>query len=217
MPSSKNQDYVVEKIVSKRTNGKGQVFYLIKWKGYSSADNTWEPESNVNNCPDLVKEFEAEQANTSENRTSARSTRSSLPVSTKLNNEDTDSSEDISKRSSRKRLPSVNSDTSENEDENDHDFVTRAIIKSRASSKRLRNSPPKSKNTKVSIYKTDNDMLDLVKIDEILDVRRNKKNNTIEYHIQVKQKDKKSIWVDSNRIKNDYAQEVIDFLEEKYV
>jgi hypothetical protein len=33
MSSSKNKDYDVEKIVSKRTDSKGRIFYLIKWKG----------------------------------------------------------------------------------------------------------------------------------------------------------------------------------------
>ena len=30
--------------------------YLIKWKGYAEAHNSWEPEENVN-APELVKEF----------------------------------------------------------------------------------------------------------------------------------------------------------------
>ena len=32
--------------------------YLIKWKGYSSKYNTWEPRSNIN--PELIKDFELE-------------------------------------------------------------------------------------------------------------------------------------------------------------
>ena len=33
--------YVVEKVVDKRKRG-GQIEYLIKWKDYDDADNTWE-------------------------------------------------------------------------------------------------------------------------------------------------------------------------------
>jgi len=62
MPSSKTNDYAVEKILEKRISGNGRPVYLVKWKGYSSSDNTWEPESHVANCQDLVKAFEAEEA-----------------------------------------------------------------------------------------------------------------------------------------------------------
>ena len=46
MPTS-HDEYEVEAIVGRRNNN-GRVEYLIKWKGYSDTDNTWEPESNLN-------------------------------------------------------------------------------------------------------------------------------------------------------------------------
>lgn len=80
MNGSNNDDYDVEKIVNRRikngrvcgfnfhfTNFKYMVLittkvwllqteYLLKWLGYSSYHNTWEPEENLS-CPDLMNDF----------------------------------------------------------------------------------------------------------------------------------------------------------------
>lgn len=47
--------FSVEKIVCKQVVG-GKTQYLLKWKGYDSDENTWEPEENLD-CQDLLDEF----------------------------------------------------------------------------------------------------------------------------------------------------------------
>lgn len=34
--------------------------YLVKWKGYSADDNTWEPRTNLSGCAAILKTYEAE-------------------------------------------------------------------------------------------------------------------------------------------------------------
>ncbi len=52
------KEYVVEKILSRKTVD-GVDYYLLKWKGYPSSSNTWEPRQNLSNCGLLLQEFEA--------------------------------------------------------------------------------------------------------------------------------------------------------------
>src|SRR5580692_8105039 len=51
------EEYEVELIISHRYHGKRrQLQYLIQWKGYSAADDTWEPADQVH-APDLVRKY----------------------------------------------------------------------------------------------------------------------------------------------------------------
>ncbi|KAI5647664.1 hypothetical protein M9H77_33669 [Catharanthus roseus] len=49
--------YEIEAVRKKRVR-KGQVQYLIKWRGWSEAANTWEPVDNLLSCSDYIHAFE---------------------------------------------------------------------------------------------------------------------------------------------------------------
>ncbi|KAI6224241.1 Chromobox protein-like protein 1 [Aphelenchoides fujianensis] len=73
----KKPQFVVEKIMGKRTLKTGQVEYRIKWKGYDHSDNSWEPAKNCD-CPELIEAFEeSEAAKKTNGRSSLSSSRAS--------------------------------------------------------------------------------------------------------------------------------------------
>ena len=50
------EEYKVEAVIGHQ--GKpGQQTFLIRWKGYSTAEDTWEPKCNVGNAKSLIKEY----------------------------------------------------------------------------------------------------------------------------------------------------------------
>jgi len=53
--NEEEEEYTVEKILDVKVE-RGQKYYLIKWEGYSSDDNTWENENDCD-CKDLIEEF----------------------------------------------------------------------------------------------------------------------------------------------------------------
>lgn len=49
-------EYEVEKIVEMNQKKNGKRDFLVHWKGFSSREDTWEPEDNLN-CKDLIKKY----------------------------------------------------------------------------------------------------------------------------------------------------------------
>ncbi|CAF1054517.1 unnamed protein product [Rotaria sordida] len=235
MSPLKSKDYDVEKILSKRINGKGRTFYLIKWKGYSTSHNTWEPKDNVTNCQDLIKEFEAEEekknksknlnSNESQGQINIRSTRSSGILTPKQSTNKNErytrrSNRDLPTRQHNKRVSSyegmfTDDEDDDEEDENDNGFIEKRSSRSATSKRSRKNTTDTDATSSIESYDS-GDILDISKLDQILDVRRNKQNNIVEYYIQVKN-NKKPLWMNSNRLTEDYSQQVVDFLEEKFV
>jgi hypothetical protein len=52
------KEYEVERIIDKKIKH-GKPYYMIKWKGYPSSDNSWEPLRHLEHCDDLVQAFES--------------------------------------------------------------------------------------------------------------------------------------------------------------
>ncbi|NXM03836.1 MPP8 phase, partial [Tyrannus savana] len=48
--------FEVEKILDVKTEG-GKVLYKVRWKGYTSDDDTWEPEAHLEDCKEVLLEF----------------------------------------------------------------------------------------------------------------------------------------------------------------
>lgn len=62
-PESSEPEYEVEAIIEQRIrNGRNE--YLIKWKGYSATENTWEPTKHLQSCRNMIKRFHQDQQRT---------------------------------------------------------------------------------------------------------------------------------------------------------
>ncbi|XP_058403777.1 M-phase phosphoprotein 8 isoform X4 [Diceros bicornis minor] len=48
--------FEVEKILDMKTEG-GTILYKVRWKGYTSDDDTWEPEVHLEDCKEVLLEF----------------------------------------------------------------------------------------------------------------------------------------------------------------
>jgi hypothetical protein len=73
------EEHEVEFITWHRLCGCSQQ-YLVKWKGYSTVDNMWEPESNLEHAAELLKEYKTDTRYNSSANSLPMSTPSSAPV-----------------------------------------------------------------------------------------------------------------------------------------
>ena len=55
-----DEEYVVESIIASKIV-KGREQFLVKWKGYSEDESTWEPEQNLENAHDALAVFRAKK------------------------------------------------------------------------------------------------------------------------------------------------------------
>lgn len=57
----------VEEVLDKRVVRRGRkncIEYLVKWKGYADYENTWEPDSNLQQAQEKIKQYQAKQRRT---------------------------------------------------------------------------------------------------------------------------------------------------------
>ena len=52
----KDQKNMVENILRHRRKGKGYS-YLIRWKGYTANDDSWEPEKNLEHAEEVLENY----------------------------------------------------------------------------------------------------------------------------------------------------------------
>lgn len=130
--SGAEDEYVVEKILEKKIT-KGKVHYFLKWKGYPSSDNTWEPKDNLD-CPELIEAFEEELARKTDSKKKAGRAKSVV------NEPKATSSRVIKKTTAKRKKRAADSDSDNDSIHLDSDSDTKSSHNSRSTNvtKRLK-------------------------------------------------------------------------------
>src|SRR5262249_11356356 len=55
-PETEDRSYEVNRIVDHKDNRRGRQ-YFVHWEGYPSSEDSWEPEHNLRDAPEAVKEY----------------------------------------------------------------------------------------------------------------------------------------------------------------
>ena len=180
--------------------------------GYSSSENTWEPESHVNNCQALIQAFENEQA---KKKQSSPSTRRSNGLPSKENRRTSRSRSRHSTTKQRMSNNQANQSLLTDDEEEEDAVVGRKRPNSKASPRRSCPSAYGKQKGDASSDKKDEQVLDTVKIESIVDSRRNRLTNQVEY--QVHAKSRKNFWISSDALAKANAEKIIQYFEKNYV
>jgi hypothetical protein len=57
LTSTGTEEYEVERILSHRSHPTQGTSYLVAWKGYALHDSTWEPERNLGNAGEAIRDY----------------------------------------------------------------------------------------------------------------------------------------------------------------
>lgn len=70
------EEYEVERILNSRTNKKGDVSFLVRWKAHLPSEDSWQTESDVRNAKQAIEEFYLENPNAPKKGETTRTTKS---------------------------------------------------------------------------------------------------------------------------------------------
>ncbi|XP_041354288.1 M-phase phosphoprotein 8-like [Gigantopelta aegis] len=93
--SEQEELYEVDKIVGMRNAGNDKKLFRVRWKGYTSLNDTWEPVENLVSCLDMVEEYERQTEIRKKQRSEERKKRMALMAGKVLSDEQSTDDESI--------------------------------------------------------------------------------------------------------------------------